>query len=66
MLTKKQHQLLVFIRQRMTAGRDDAISELVAIHRREPEALTLVDIANIVFLLAAGAHETTTALLVIV
>ena len=52
------------IRQRMAAGRDDAISELVAIHRREPEALTLVDIANIVFLLAAGAHETTTALLV--
>jgi hypothetical protein len=33
-------------------------------HRREPEALTLLDIANIVFLLAAGAHETTTALLV--
>jgi cytochrome P450 len=52
------------IRQRIASGRDDAISELVAIHRREPEALTLVDIANIVFLLAAGAHETTTALLV--
>jgi cytochrome P450 len=52
------------IRQRMAESRDDAISELVAMHRREPEALTLVDIANIVFLLAAGAHETTTALLV--
>jgi hypothetical protein len=52
------------IRQRMAVGQDDAISELVARHRREPEALTLVDIANIVFLLAAGAHETTTALLV--
>jgi cytochrome P450 len=52
------------IRQRMSAGQDDAISELVAIHQREPGALSLVDIANIVFLLAAGAHETTTALLV--
>jgi cytochrome P450 len=52
------------IGQRMADSREDAISELVAIHQREPEALTLVDIANIVFLLAAGAHETTTALLV--
>jgi cytochrome P450 len=52
------------IRQRLASGRDDAISELVEIHRRSPEDLTLVDIANIVFLLAAGAHETTTALLV--
>lgn len=52
------------IRQRMASPRDDAISELVAVHQADPGNLTLVDIANIVFLLSAGAHETTTALLV--
>jgi cytochrome P450 len=52
------------IEQRKVSPRDDAISELLEIHRTEPESLSLVDIANIVFLLSAGAHETTTALLV--
>jgi len=52
------------IRARYDHPRDDAISELIDLHRRDPDALTLVDIANIVFLLSAGAHETTTALLV--
>jgi hypothetical protein len=52
------------IEQRRASPRDDAISELLGIHRDDPDSLSLVDIANIVFLLSAGAHETTTALLV--
>lgn len=52
------------IEQRRETPQDDAISELLEIHRTEPESLSIVDIANIVFLLSAGAHETTTALLV--
>jgi hypothetical protein len=52
------------IAQRRASPQDDAISELLEIHRAQPDSLSLVDIANIVFLLSAGAHETTTALLV--
>jgi cytochrome P450/ferredoxin len=52
------------IELRMSEPQDDAISELLAMHREEPEQLNLIDIANIVFLLSAGAHESTTNLLV--
>jgi cytochrome P450 len=65
------HRILAFsdyieeiIARREAEPADDAISELVDLHRQQPDALSIVDIANIVFLLSAGAHETTTALLV--
>jgi cytochrome P450/ferredoxin len=51
------------IQERIKAPRDDVISKLVEMHDEDPEALNLVDIANIVFLLSAGAHESTTNLL---
>jgi cytochrome P450/ferredoxin len=52
------------IQQRLAQPRDDVISELVEMHKQDPDALNLVDIANIVFLLSAGAHESTTNLIV--
>jgi cytochrome P450/ferredoxin len=52
------------IQERIAAPQDDVISKLVTMHHEDPGALTLVDIANIVFLLSAGAHESTTNLLV--
>jgi cytochrome P450/ferredoxin len=51
------------IQERLNAPQDDVISKLVEMHDEDPDALNLVDIANIVFLLSAGAHESTTNLL---
>jgi cytochrome P450/ferredoxin len=52
-----------FIQARLQSPQDDAVSDLLAMHREKPDELTLLDIANIVFLLSAGAHESTTALM---
>jgi hypothetical protein len=52
-----------FIQTRLESPQDDAVSDLVAMHREKPDELTLLDIANIVFLLSAGAHESTTSLM---
>jgi cytochrome P450/ferredoxin len=51
------------IQERIKVPQDDVISKLVAMHYEDQDALNLIDIANIVFLLSAGAHESTTNLL---
>jgi cytochrome P450/ferredoxin len=52
-----------FIQTRLESPQDDAVSDLLAMHLEKPDELTLLDIANIVFLLSAGAHESTTSLM---
>jgi cytochrome P450/ferredoxin len=52
-----------FVADRIDEPRDDVVSELARVHREDPQELTFIDIANIVFLLSAGAHETTTNLI---
>ena len=42
---------------------DDLASDLIAIHRRAPERLTLDEIASILFSLSFAGHETTTGLI---
>src|SRR6202042_1290692 len=42
---------------------DDLTSDLVAIHRENPERLTLAEIASILFSLSFAGHETTTGLI---
>lgn len=42
---------------------DDLASDLIAIHREEPERLTLDEIASILFSLSFAGHETTTGLI---
>ena len=42
---------------------DDLTSDLVAIHRENPERLTLEEIASILFSLSFAGHETTTGLI---
>jgi cytochrome P450 len=42
---------------------DDLASDLVAIHRENPERLTLDEIASILFSLSFAGHETTTGLI---
>ena len=41
---------------------DDLASDLIAIHREDPERLTLDEIASILFSLSFAGHETTTGL----
>jgi len=52
-----------FVKRRLDDPQDDVVSELVQVHRDDPAGLTLLDIANITFLLSAGAHESTTNLI---
>jgi hypothetical protein len=52
-----------FIQTRLESPQDDAVSDLLSMHKEKPDELTLLDIANIVFLLSAGAHESTTSLM---
>jgi len=42
---------------------DDLTSDLIAIHRENPERLTLEEIASILFSLSFAGHETTTGLI---
>ena len=42
---------------------DDLASDLIAIHREDPERLTLDEIASILFSLSFAGHETTTGLI---
>ena len=42
---------------------DDLASDLIAIHREDPERLTLGEIASILFSLSFAGHETTTGLI---
>jgi cytochrome P450 len=42
---------------------DDLTSDLIAIHREDPERLTLSEISSIVFSLSFAGHETTTGLI---
>jgi hypothetical protein len=42
---------------------DDLTSDLIAIHRENPERLTLAEIASILFSLSFAGHETTTGLI---
>jgi cytochrome P450 len=42
---------------------DDVTSDLIAIHREDPERLTLDEIASILFSLSFAGHETTTGLI---
>lgn len=42
---------------------DDLTSDLVAVHREDPERLTLEEIASILFSLSFAGHETTTGLI---
>ena len=42
---------------------DDLASDLIAIHREDPERLTLAEIASILFSLSFAGHETTTGLI---
>ena len=42
---------------------DDLTSDLLAIHREDPERLTLAEIASILFSLSFAGHETTTGLI---
>jgi cytochrome P450 len=42
---------------------DDLTSDLIAVHREDPERLTLEEIASIVFSLSFAGHETTTGLI---
>ena len=42
---------------------DDLTSDLIAIHRENPERLTLDEIASILFSLSFAGHETTTGLI---
>jgi cytochrome P450 len=42
---------------------DDLTSDLVAIHRENPERLTVAEIASILFSLSFAGHETTTGLI---
>ncbi|MGH3244802.1 MAG: cytochrome P450 [Trebonia sp.] len=42
---------------------DDLTSDLIAVHREDPERLTLEEIASILFSLSFAGHETTTGLI---
>jgi cytochrome P450 len=42
---------------------DDLTSDLIALHRENPERLTLAEIASILFSLSFAGHETTTGLI---
>ncbi len=42
---------------------DDLASDLIAIHREDPERLTLAEIGSILFSLSFAGHETTTGLI---
>jgi len=42
---------------------DDLASDLIAIHRENPERLTLAEIASVLFSLSFAGHETTTGLI---
>lgn len=48
---------------RLAARGDDLTSDLVAIHREDPERLTAAEIASILFSLSFAGHETTTGLI---
>jgi cytochrome P450 len=48
---------------KVRAPGDDVTSDLIAIHREDPERLTLDEIASILFSLSFAGHETTTGLI---
>jgi cytochrome P450 len=52
-----------FVEARLAEPADDTTSDLLAVHRESPDALTIEDIVNILYSLALAGHETTTNLI---
>jgi hypothetical protein len=52
-----------FVADRNASPATDLTSDLLAVHRRDPDVVTVPDVVNIVYSIALAGHETTTSLI---